>query len=170
MTGGSFDISKLNENGFMDDMRIAIKDLNNSYVFHRKGSAVTGQLTVFQGLFNKMLGGTNEIKDIIYIGANSPKDAANSALYSNATEKVEYLVKHIFQTDAQIKAASLDVDAENHRLYFYNVDVNATGFIVVRMNPNPDGEIEVPSWDAKWNQSGDLSFPEVGLTIHFTVH
>ena len=112
MTGGSFDISKLNENGFMDDMRIAIKDLNNSYVFHRKGSAVTGQLTVFQGLFNKMLGGTNEIKDIIYIGANSPKDAANSALYSNATEKVEYLVKHIFQTDAQIKAASLDVDAE----------------------------------------------------------
>ena len=112
MSGGSFDISKLNENGFMDDMRVAIKDLNNSYVFHRKGSAVTGQLTVFQGLFNKMLGGTNEIKDIIYLGENSPKDAANSALYSNATEKVEYLVKHIFQTDAQIEAASLDVDAE----------------------------------------------------------
>ena len=65
---------------------------------------------------------------------------------------------------------SLDIDAENHRLVFYNVDVNATGFVVVRMNPNPDGEIEVPSWDAKWNQSGDLSFPEVGLTIHFTVH
>ena len=111
MTGGSFDISKLNENGFMDQMRVAIKDLNNSFVFHRKGSAVVGQLTVFQGLFNKMLGGTNEIKDIIYLGANSPKDAANSALYSNATEKVEYLVKHIFQTDEEIKAASLDVDA-----------------------------------------------------------
>ena len=110
LTGGSFDISKLVENSFMDSMRIAIKDLNNSHVFHRKGSAVVNELTVFQGLFNKMLGGTNEIKDIIYLGANSPKDAAQSALYSNATEKVEYLVKHIFQTDEQIIDAGLDVN------------------------------------------------------------
>ena len=90
MSGGSFDVSKLVENGFMDRMRLAIKDLNNSYVFHRKGSALNNELTVFQGLFNKMLSGTNEIKDIIYLGANSPKDKANTALYSSANEKVEY--------------------------------------------------------------------------------
>ncbi len=109
LTGGSFDISKLTESGFMDDMRVAIKDLNNSFVFHRKGSAVNNQLTVFQGLFNKMLNGTNDIKDIIYVGANSPKDVANASLYSNANEKIEYLVTHIFKTDAQIEAESLDI-------------------------------------------------------------
>ena len=63
----------------------------------------------------------------------------------------------------------LDIDEENHCFYLNNIDVNATGFIIVRMNPNPEGEIEVPSWEAKWNQTADMSFPEVGLIIHFTI-
>ena len=109
LTGGSFDISKLTESGFMDEMRVAIKDLNNSFVFHRKGSALVNHDTVFQGLFHEMLKGTNDIKDIIYIGANSPKDAANTALYTNADEKIDYLINHIFMTDQEIIDAGQDV-------------------------------------------------------------
>ena len=64
----------------------------------------------------------------------------------------------------------IDVDRDNHCFYLNNIDANATGFKVVRMNPNPDGEIEVPSWDAKWNESPEnLSFPTVGLKIHFDI-
>ena len=64
----------------------------------------------------------------------------------------------------------LDIDRDNHCFYLNNIDVNATGFKVVRMNPNPEGEIEVPSWEAKWNESPEnLSFPTVGLKIHFDI-
>ena len=63
----------------------------------------------------------------------------------------------------------LRVDKDNHCFYLDDVSVSAEHLIIVRMNPNPDGEIEVPSWEAKWNQTGDIDFPEVGLTISFSI-
>ena len=59
----------------------------------------------------------------------------------------------------------LSVDETNHCFYLENIDVNATGFKIVRMSPEAE-----PSFDTAWNKSAsDISFPEVGLTISFTI-
>ena len=104
IVGSTFKYEAMNDDDFMADMKIALEGLNESFVFHRKGSAlVAKEETTFQGLFNTLLG-ESEIKNIIYLGANSPKDEANSGLYTNSSEKVKYLVDSVFLTDEGINA------------------------------------------------------------------
>ena len=109
-SGNNFDYSKLNKDGFLTDMNSAIRDLNDSYVFHRLGSAKVNSLTTFQGMFNSMLS-QSSIKDIIYLGSNSPKDA-NATKYDSKESKINYLVRNTFLTDKEISDASLDYETE----------------------------------------------------------
>ena len=112
IVGSDFDYSKMNQDGFIEDMKKAIKDFNGSYVFHRLGSSKVNSLTTFQGLFNSMLS-QSSVKDVIYLGEKSPKDA-NATDYNSKETKIEYLVTSTFLTDAQIEAKSLDMaDARN---------------------------------------------------------
>ena len=101
--GGSIQYDKLNDDAFILKMKNALKEMNKSYVFHKKGSSKVDQLTVFQGLFNTMLG-ESEIKNVIYLGDKSPKDQKNTSdgLYSDAQSKVRYLVLNTFLTDSEI--------------------------------------------------------------------
>ena len=109
-TAGVFDNSgelhyeKMNDDTFMANMKNALQGMNSSYVFHRSGSSKVGQLTVFQSLFNTMLG-ESEIKNVIYIGNDSPKDKAATA-YTDAATKVRYLVTSTFLTDDEIDPSS----------------------------------------------------------------
>ena len=54
---------------------------------------------------------------------------------------------------------------ENNTAILANIDASATGFKIVRMNP--DGNI--PSFDqgTVWNETGDINFPQANSTIHF---
>ena len=104
LEGSSFQYAKMNDDAFMGHLKTALEGMNDSYVFHRKGSALLAdQKTTFQELFNTLLGGS-ETKNIIYLGANSPKDAANTALglYTDGDSKVTYLVNNTFLTDSDI--------------------------------------------------------------------
>ena len=103
--GSTFNYTKMNNGEFMPHMKNAVKELNNSYVFHRKGSSKENQLTVFQGLFNTLLG-ESETKNMIFLGDNSPKDQFNVAegLYADAASKVRYLVTNAFIIDSEIVA------------------------------------------------------------------
>ena len=109
---GNVDFKKLTDTTFVNKMKDALKTLNNSYVFHRAGSAVTGKQTTFQGMFNHMLA-DSDMKDVIY-SDNSPKDIALTAngTYSKTT-KVSYLIDNAFLTDADAIAKSLNPDEEN---------------------------------------------------------
>ena len=100
---GKFDYEKLNDDAFIVKMKNALKQMNESYVFHRNGSAKVDQLTVFQSLFNTMLGQSG-IKDMIYLGDNSPKDHEyiESGVYNDVSTKVKYLVTNTFLTDDDI--------------------------------------------------------------------
>lgn len=109
-SSNNFDYSKLNKDDFLNDMKKALKDLGDSYIFHRLGSAKVGSVTTFQGLFNSMLI-ESSIKDSIYLGANSPKDA-NATNYSSKDTKVDYLVKSTFLTDKEISDLSLDYSTQ----------------------------------------------------------
>ena len=100
IVSGSFVYSKMNEDGFITDMKGAIKDLNNSYVFHRSGPSKINSKTTFQGLFNSMLL-ESSIKDVIYLGDKSPKDL-NATNYNSKETKIEYLVTTNFLFDQQI--------------------------------------------------------------------
>lgn len=111
-SGNNFDYSKLNQDGFLTDMNHAIRDLSDSYVFHRLGSAKVNSLTTFQGMFNSMLS-QSSIKDIIYLN-ESPKDA-NATHYTTKESKVDYLVKSTFLTDQEITDASLDMETEKNK-------------------------------------------------------
>ena len=106
IVGSDFDYSKMNQDGFIEDMKNAIKDFNDSYIFHRLGSAKVNSLTTFQGLFNSMLA-QSSIKDVIYLGENSPKDKV-ATNYNSKESKIEYLVTSVFLTDEQINTQSLD--------------------------------------------------------------
>lgn len=105
-SSNNFDYAKLNTDGFLNEMKEALKDLNDSYVFHRLGSAKVNTLTTFQGLFNSMLS-ESSIKDTIYLGDKSPKDKA-STLYTSKESKIDYLVTSTFLTDKQISDQSLN--------------------------------------------------------------
>ena len=94
--GGNFNYENMNKDGFMDDMEAAVKELNNSYVFHRKGSSKNGELTTFQGLLNTMLG-ESEIKTVVYL-EHSPKDQA-ATTYDSAASKVRVLIADVFRDD-----------------------------------------------------------------------
>ena len=100
---GNLKYEKMNDSAFIAKMKNALQQMNASYVFHRNGSSKVDQLTVFQGLFNTMLG-ESEIKNIIYLGDNSPKDHQNKTdgLYTDAVSKVRYLVTNTFLTDEEI--------------------------------------------------------------------
>lgn len=111
LVGSDFVYSKMTENGFVDAMRSAVKDFNNSYVFHRLGSSKVDGLSTFQELFNSMLSQSN-MKDVIYLGENSPKDAALSSLYENGTAKIRYLVTTTFLSDQQIVDKGVDFDTQ----------------------------------------------------------
>ena len=111
ISGSDFVYSKMTENGFIDEMRSAIKDFNASFVFHRLGSAKADSLSVFQELFNSMLS-QSTIKDVIYLGENSPKDVANSALYTSGATKVRYLVTSTFLSDKEITDQELDLETQ----------------------------------------------------------
>ena len=108
--GGNFQFSKMNDDEFMAKLESAMKGMNDSYVFHRKGAAKVNEMTTFQGLFNHMLG-ESDTKNVIFIGENSPKDAAELAKdpelrhYSDGTQKIKYLVTNCFLTDEQIPSA-----------------------------------------------------------------
>ena len=104
----NFKYEKMNDDAFMSDMERAMKGLNDSYVYHRKGSAITtNNMTTFQSLFNSMLG-ESETKKIIYPvdGTDaplSPKDkAADPSTYTDGTSKIRYLVTNIFLKDSEI--------------------------------------------------------------------
>ena len=98
----SFDYKKMNNGVFMGKLEDALKGLNNSFVFHRKGSSKSGQLTVFQGMFNSMLK-ESEMKNIIYLGADSPKDK-NATAYTDEVTKIDYLIETCFRPDKEINA------------------------------------------------------------------
>ena len=115
LVGSDFDYSKMNQDGFIEDMKKAIKDFNSSYIFHRSGSAINNSLTTFQGLFNSMLA-QSSIKDVIYLGDNSPKDKVATE-YTNKESKIEYLVTSVFLTDQQITAQSLDFDTQRNKQF-----------------------------------------------------
>ena len=110
LVGSDFDYSKMNQDGFINDMKTAVKNFNDSYVFHRSGSGKVNSMTTFQGLFNSMLA-QSSIKDVIYLGDKSPKDA-NATLYNSKETKIEYLVTSTFLTDQQISDGALDLTAE----------------------------------------------------------
>ena len=40
---------------------------------------------------------------------------------------------------------------------------------IVRMNPNPGEGVELPSWNAKWNQSDNLKLGGENSEIHFAL-
>lgn len=120
MDGGNFQFSKMNDDEFMDKLEIAMKGMNDSYVFHRKGTAKVNEMTTFQGLFNHMLG-ESETKNVIFIGEDSPKDAAELAkgedvrLYNDGTQKIKYLVTSCFLTDSEIPAAEFTAQRDKQQ-------------------------------------------------------
>ena len=125
MSNGSFDMNKLQENeGFLDKTETAMKELNDSYVFQCKGSAIANELTVFQGILKKIFSDTNQIQDVIYLGDNSPKDKANTELYDSKIAKIQYLITDIFEYDSQLIDKGLEPatekakqDEEIHRIF-----------------------------------------------------
>ncbi|MBQ6730446.1 MAG: hypothetical protein IJR08_00840 [Bacilli bacterium] len=102
-SSGNLHYDKMNDDIFIDKMKNALKGMNDSFVFHRSGSSKVDQKTVFQSLFNTMLG-ESEIKNVIYLGDNSPKDLNNktNGLYTDATSKISYLVNNAFLSDKEI--------------------------------------------------------------------
>ena len=96
---GSFVFDKMRENNFLDTLKDTLIALDDSFVFHRKGSSKVDGLTTLQGLFNHLLA-DSEIGNSIYLGADSPKDAHNVSLYNSASSKVRYLVTSVFPDDA----------------------------------------------------------------------
>ncbi|HHT67243.1 MAG TPA: hypothetical protein GX010_03350 [Erysipelotrichaceae bacterium] len=106
--GGDFDFSKMNEEGFVSDIKEALSSLNNSFVFHRAGPSIDNQPTTFQRLFHSMLD-MSEMKNIVYLGDDSPKDKA-ATQYANAEDKVKYLVLRTFLTDDDAAALGIDID------------------------------------------------------------
>ena len=113
IVGSDFDYSKMNQDGFIEDMKKAINDFNSSYIFHRLGSSKVNSLTTFQGLFNSMLA-QSSIKDVIYLGDNSPKDKV-ATNYNSKESKIEYLVTSVFLTDQQINAQSLNFEEQRNK-------------------------------------------------------
>ena len=113
LVGSDFDYSKMNQDGFIEDMKKAIKDFNNSYIFHRLGSSKVNSLTTFQGLFNSMLA-QSSIKDVVYLGNDSPKDKV-ATNYNSKESKIEYLVTSVFLTDQQIDDQSLNFEEQRNR-------------------------------------------------------
>ena len=98
-SGGNFVFENMRQNNFLITLEATLKDMNDSYVFHRKGSSKDGQLTTFQSLFDSMLS-QSDIGNSIYLGpSKSPKDANNTSLYSSAETKVKYLVTSVFPDD-----------------------------------------------------------------------
>ena len=114
ITGNNFDYSKLNQDGFIADMKTAMKNFNDSYIFHRSGSSKVDALTTFQTLFNSMLS-QSSVKDVIYLAA-SPKDAAATA-YNSQETKVRYLVTSTFLTNAEISDAGLSFATEQAKQF-----------------------------------------------------
>ena len=124
MNNGSFDIKKLTEQPadpaeprFLDRTKEAMKELNDSFVFQCEGSSVDNDITVFQGIFKKILTDTEDIKKLIYM-EESPKDIAgiNEGLFAQgadelktADNKVEYIVTHVFKDNPAIEDAGLDI-------------------------------------------------------------
>ena len=106
---GNINYEKLKDESFMNEMGAALKTLNNSLIFHRKGSLISGQQTVFQGLFNHMLA-DSDMKDVIYSN-NSPKDNA-ATNYTNSATKVTYLVNNVFLTDDDAIDKGLNPDSQ----------------------------------------------------------
>ena len=117
---GNFQFSKMNDDEFMDKLEIAMKGMNDSYVFHRKGTAKVNEMTTFQGLFNHMLG-ESDTKNVIFIGENSPKDAAelekdeDVRLYNDGAQKIKYLVTSCFLTDSEIPTAEFTAQRDKQQ-------------------------------------------------------
>ena len=70
-------------------------------------------LTTFQGLFNSMLT-QSSIKDVIYLGNDSPKDKV-ATNYNSKESKIEYLVTSVFLTDQQIDDQSLNFEEQRNK-------------------------------------------------------
>ena len=106
-SGNTFQFNVLKETGLVDELKSALKGLHDSLIFHQNGSTLVNKPTAFQSLFNYLLG-ESDVKDMIYIGNNSPKDkyyiSQPSPLYTDAKSKVEYLVNNTFLDDAGIDA------------------------------------------------------------------
>ena len=116
LSGDTFVFTNIRNNGFLNVLESTLSSVNDSYVFHCKGSSKINQLTTFQGLFNHLLG-DSEIGNSIYLGNKSPKDAHNASLYSSASEKVRYLVETSFPDDAHNSHGNRDAQKnEIHQL------------------------------------------------------
>ena len=154
-SSNNFDYSKLNKDGFLNEMKEAIKDLSDSYVFHRLGSAKVNSLTTFQGLFNSMLS-ESSIKDTIYLGDNSPKDKASTALYTSKEGKVDYLVKSTFLTDKQISDQSLKYETQINKQHaeIDNLLISVDSFYSLK---DKDGNVvsDINAVDMKRNDNID---------------
>ena len=99
ISGNDFVFENMKQNNFLTVLEDTLKQVNNSYVFHRKGSSKVNQLTTFQSLFDTLLS-KSEIGNSIYLGNKSPKDVHNASLYNSADSKARYLVTAIFPDDA----------------------------------------------------------------------
>lgn len=103
LDGANIDFGQMINDGVVDDLKRVLTGFNNSYVFHRAGPSKTDELTPFQQLFDSLLG-KSEMKNVIYLGNESPKDSIASE-YTTAEEKVTYLVKSTFKTDLDFTPA-----------------------------------------------------------------
>lgn len=116
ISGNTFIFENMRNNNFLEVLENTLKDVNDSYIFHRKGSSKVDGLTVFQGLFNHLLG-DSEIGNSIYLGNKSPKDVYYASEYSSASEKVRYLVTNVFPDDEHNSEPNLlNQKSEIHKL------------------------------------------------------
>ena len=109
ISGGNFNFDKIeNDATLVSSMKDAMIALNESYIFHRKGSDSKAEaMTTFQNLFDSILS-DSDVKNSIYIGGDkSPKDAA-AVDFSNGEEKIRYLVLDLFREDSRIPTAGFN--------------------------------------------------------------
>ena len=99
ISGNNFVFDNIRQNNFLSILEDTLLQVNDSYVFHRKGSSKVNQLTTFQSLLDTLLS-ESEIGNSIYLGNKSPKDVANASLYNSAASKIRYLVESVFPDDA----------------------------------------------------------------------
>lgn len=129
LEGANIDFGQMINDGLVDDLKRVLTGFNNSYVFHRGGPSKANELTPFQQLFDSLLG-KSEMKNIIYLGNESPKDSIATE-YSTAEEKVTYIVKSTFKTDLDF-APGQEADKENSFIE-QNIEINSLMDIIKKV-------------------------------------
>ena len=99
LVGDNFVFENVKNGTFLNDLESTLNNINDSYIFHRKGSSKVNQPTTFQGLFEHLLT-DSEIGSSIYLGNKSPKDIAHASDYNSVSSKSKYLISNVFPDDA----------------------------------------------------------------------